>query len=140
MTSPGRCDFHRKEKERDRSRVRRAENRERNRFYARKRWAMTRKHKLFLNPLCELEHPGCLRIASEVHDRIAIEDGGDEYALDNLVSACTPCQPRKFGSSRSIALHERAPLRYRARRVTAGERSPTSRRGAESPRPERALG
>ena len=48
-------------------------------------------HKLFLNPLCELEHPGCLRIASEVHHRVAIEDGGDEYALDNLVSACKPC-------------------------------------------------
>ena len=91
VTSRGRCDFHREAKERDRSRVRRAENRERNRFYARKRWRMTRKRKLFLNPLCELEHPGCLRIASEVHHRVAIEDGGGEYALDNLVSACKPC-------------------------------------------------
>jgi hypothetical protein len=79
-------DEHRKAQERDRSRVRRQEGVKRNRFYARKRWAMTRKAKLFATPLCELEHPGCLGIANEVHHRIAMEDGGAEYTLDNLVS------------------------------------------------------
>ena len=89
-TGRGRCDFHRKQLERERSRSRRQDAIERNRFYARKRWAMTRRHKLFLNPLCELEHSGCLRIASEVHHRIPLEDGGAEYELDNLVSTCKP--------------------------------------------------
>ena len=81
--------------ERERSRVRRAEGVERNRMYARKRWRTTRKAKLFANPLCELEHPGCLGIANEVHHRIAMEDGGAEYAMENLISACKPCHSRE---------------------------------------------
>jgi 5-methylcytosine-specific restriction enzyme A len=93
--SKGRCDFHYRQLERERSRVRREDAKARNRFYARKRWAMTRKHKLYLDPLCELEHPGCLRIASEVHHRILLEAGGDEYALENLVSTCKPCHSRE---------------------------------------------
>jgi 5-methylcytosine-specific restriction protein A len=94
-TGRGRCDVHRKAQERDRSRVRRAEGIERNRFYARKHWAMVRKHKLYLHPLCELEHPCCLGIANEVHHRIAMEDGGAEYAIENLVSTCKPCHSRE---------------------------------------------
>ena len=53
-------------------------------MYARKRWAMFRRHKLFLNPLCELEHDGCLGIANEVHHKVAMEDGGAPYDLDNV--------------------------------------------------------
>jgi 5-methylcytosine-specific restriction enzyme A len=102
-TARGRCDEHRKEQERNRSRSRRADARERNRMYARKRWAMTRKAKLFANPLCELEHPGCFGIASEVHHRVAMEDGGEKYALENLVSACKPCHSRESMRER----HER---------------------------------
>jgi 5-methylcytosine-specific restriction protein A len=93
-TAKGRCDEHRKAQERERSRVRRAEGVERNRFYARKHWRMVRKAKLFANPLCELEHPGCLGIASEVHHRVAMEDGGSEYGMENLISACKPCHSR----------------------------------------------
>jgi 5-methylcytosine-specific restriction protein A len=95
VTARGRCDEHRKELERDRSRSRRADARERNRMYARKRWAMTRKAKLFANPLCELEHDGYLGIASEVHHRIAMGDGGAKYDLKNLVSTCKPCHSRE---------------------------------------------
>jgi 5-methylcytosine-specific restriction protein A len=94
-TAKGRCDEHRKTLERDRSRSRRADARERNRFYARKHWRMVRKAKLFANPLCELEHPGCLGIASEVHHRQAMEDGGAAYTPENLVSACKPCHSRE---------------------------------------------
>src|SRR5215207_8086776 len=65
-TARGRCDAHRKTLERDRSRARRADARERNRMYASKRWALFRRRKLFLNPLCELEHAGCQGIANEV--------------------------------------------------------------------------
>jgi 5-methylcytosine-specific restriction enzyme A len=64
-------------------------------MYARKRWALTRRAKLFANPLCELEHPGCLGIASKVHHRVAMEDGGADYDLDNLVSTCKPCHSRE---------------------------------------------
>jgi 5-methylcytosine-specific restriction enzyme A len=93
--SKGRCELHYRQLERERGRARRADARERNRFYARKRWAMTRRHKLYLNPLCELGHPGCLRIANEVHHRQAMENGGDEYAIDNLISVCKPCHSRE---------------------------------------------
>ena len=94
-TGRARCDEHRKARETERSRVRRADAKERNRMYARKRWAMFRRHKLFLNPLCELEHDGCLGIANEVHHRIAMEDGGAPYDLDNVVSTCKPCHSRE---------------------------------------------
>jgi 5-methylcytosine-specific restriction protein A len=93
-TARGRCDEHRKARERERSRVRRAEGVERNRFYARKHWRMVRRNMLYINPLCELEHPGCLGIANEVHHRVAMEDGGAEYAIENLISACKPCHSR----------------------------------------------
>jgi 5-methylcytosine-specific restriction enzyme A len=94
-TTRGRCDQHRKAREAERSRARRAEAKERNRMYARKRWELTRLHKLYLNPLCELEHPGCLGIANEVHHKVAMEDGGAKYDLDNLVSTCKPCHSRE---------------------------------------------
>lgn len=93
-TAKGRCDTHRKALKRDRSRVRREDGRERNRLYASKRWAMTRERKLFLTPLCELEHPGCLGIANEVHHR-AMEAGGEVFALENLMSTCKPCHGRE---------------------------------------------
>ena len=44
-TARGRCDHHRKAREADRSRARRADAKERNRMYARKRWALVRRHR-----------------------------------------------------------------------------------------------
>jgi 5-methylcytosine-specific restriction enzyme A len=64
-------------------------------MYARKRWEMVRRHKLHLNPLCELEHPGCRGIAHEVHHKVAMEDSGAKYDMDNLVSTCKPCHSRE---------------------------------------------
>ncbi len=64
-------------------------------MYARKRWGMFRRQKLYLNPLCELEHDGCRGIANEVHHKVAMEDGGAPYALDNVVSTCRPCHSRE---------------------------------------------
>jgi 5-methylcytosine-specific restriction protein A len=90
-TSRGRCDEHRRAKERDRSRARRKQARERNRMYAREKWAIVRRRKLFEVGLCELQHPGCLGIASEVHHKVAMEDGGAADDMENLVSACKPC-------------------------------------------------
>jgi len=41
------------------------------------------------------EQPGCLGIANEVHHKVAMEDGGPEYDLTNLISACKPCHSRE---------------------------------------------
>jgi 5-methylcytosine-specific restriction protein A len=94
-TSKGRCDEHRKAKERQRSRVRRADGIERNRFYARKHWTIVRRHQLFEHPLCQINGPGCLGIASEVHHRVAMEAGGAPYDPANLASTCKPCHSRE---------------------------------------------
>jgi 5-methylcytosine-specific restriction protein A len=94
-TSRGRCDEHRRAQERERSRARRQQARERNRFYARKHWAIVRRRKLTRDSLCALGHPGCLGIASEVHHKVAMEDGGAAYDMDNLVSVCKPCHSRE---------------------------------------------
>ena len=56
---------------------------------------MTRKAKLFATQLCELEHPDCLQIASEVHHWVALEDGGAAYDLTNLVACWKPCHSRE---------------------------------------------
>ena len=64
-------------------------------MYASQRWAMFRRHKLYLNALCELQHPGCLGIANEVHHKVAMEDGGAAYELDNGVSTCKPSHSRE---------------------------------------------
>ncbi len=123
-TGRGRCDEHRKAQEAQRSRARRADAQERNRMYARKRWAMTRKAKLFANPLCELEHPGCQGIANEVHHKTAMEDGGAEYDLDNLVSACKPCTAER---------QQARDARTRESRMTAFQRGSTGLASAGSP-------
>jgi hypothetical protein len=56
-TARGRCDVHRKAKERERFRVRREEARDRNRIYARMRWKMVCKHKLFLTRFASSSTP-----------------------------------------------------------------------------------
>lgn len=61
------------------------------RIYDLKRWKRAREHKLRQQWECELHHPGCLIIASEVHHRRALQDGGDPYAQENLTSSCKPC-------------------------------------------------
>jgi 5-methylcytosine-specific restriction endonuclease McrA len=94
--SKGRCDFHYRQLERERSRVRREDVKARNRFYARKRWAMVRRRKLFEQPLCEYveNDESCGRIAEHVHHIIDLADGGDEYTPSNLMSLCKPHHSR----------------------------------------------
>jgi 5-methylcytosine-specific restriction protein A len=85
-TARGRCDEHRRELERERSRRRRAERGPR--VYGTKRWQMARKHKLFQNPLCE----ACgTKVATEVDHTVPLDRGGDPFALENLSSLCSPC-------------------------------------------------
>jgi 5-methylcytosine-specific restriction endonuclease McrA len=89
--SRGRCDRHRREQtKRHRSRH--------NAFYASKRWRITRRRKLFTAPLCELEHPGCEGLATEVHHRVPLDQDDsnrNRYSLEGLVSACRPCHSRE---------------------------------------------
>ena len=74
-------------------------------MYARKRWAMLRRHKLSINPICEL----CDRtLANEVHHKVAMEDGGAKYDLENLVSTCKPCHSRE--TRREVLARGREPL------------------------------
>ena len=81
----GKCLEHRRAAERERGRVRRADAKERNRFYARKRWAVVRRAKLYDDPICETE--GCETLAEHVHHIVDLADGGDPYdsALGGLV-------------------------------------------------------
>jgi 5-methylcytosine-specific restriction endonuclease McrA len=93
-TGRGRCDEHRKALERNRSRARREDARRRNVMYASKRWWALRRKRLLQNPECELQLPGCRRLASEVHHKVAMEDGGAAWDMANLVSTCKPCHSR----------------------------------------------
>jgi 5-methylcytosine-specific restriction endonuclease McrA len=59
-------------------------------IYATAKWRHTRKRVLFLTPLCAK----CGAIATDVHHRIDISDGGDLWALDNLEALCHPCHSK----------------------------------------------
>jgi hypothetical protein len=78
--SRGRCPAHRRERNR---RYRKRENRN---IYDSARWRYARRRQLFLEPLCELE--GCDEIATDVHHRQAIQDGGEVWSLANLENLC----------------------------------------------------
>jgi 5-methylcytosine-specific restriction protein A len=66
-----------------------------NSFYASKRWRMTRRRKLSLDPFCESQEICNGALANEVHHIKAIEAGGARYAIDNLMSLCRPCHSAK---------------------------------------------
>lgn len=55
-------------------------------IYRTKRWRVTRNHHLHQHPLCD-----CGRIATDVHHRTDIADGGDPWASSNLASLCKRC-------------------------------------------------
>ena len=75
----GRCELHTKERERPPARPGA-------KVYALKRWKLTRQAYLLDHPLCE--HEGCGEIATDVHHRIDIVDGGDPWAQENLQALC----------------------------------------------------
>lgn len=75
----GYCQRHARAKERGTNRAGRA-------IYATKRWKLLRRRKLFETPLCEAE--GCGEIATDVHHRTDLADGGDPWKLANLQSLC----------------------------------------------------
>ena len=60
--------------------------------YATKRWRITRRRKLKLDPVCQ----SCgTELATEVDHVTALEDGGKPYSLANLSSLCATCHGAK---------------------------------------------
>jgi 5-methylcytosine-specific restriction endonuclease McrA len=75
----GRCQTHATQRDRN---IQRAGHH----IYRTKRWRITRNHHLAQHPLCD-----CGRIATDVHHRIDIADGGPPWAPTNLASLCHAC-------------------------------------------------
>jgi 5-methylcytosine-specific restriction enzyme A len=61
-----------------------------NGFYASKRWRITRRRKLSLNPICERCDE---ELAVEVHHVHGVSNG-NPYALDGLEALCKPCHSK----------------------------------------------
>lgn len=80
----GRCPAHTT----DRNRQTRSRNAP---LYNTKRWQITRRHKLSLDPLCEQ----CGHIATDVHHRQAVQAGGAVWAMENLEALCHACHSRQ---------------------------------------------
>lgn len=60
-------------------------------IYHTKKWDRTRNHKLRLNGLCEYVDPDegyCTAIATDVHHKQDIADGGDKWSMANLEALC----------------------------------------------------
>lgn len=115
-TGRGRCDEHRRAKERDRSRARREDARERNRFYARKHWLIVARHKKFENPICE----HCDReLSTEVHHdpplKLLLARGLNPYADEFLVSLCHACHAKQTRLEQQGAGDREGSARDRAR-------------------------
>ena len=69
--SRGRCRAHAREADR------RHHPGEHRKVYSRKRWAMARRRQIVREPMCER----CGRLATDVHHRVDLRDGGDPYSL-----------------------------------------------------------
>ena len=91
--SRNRCRTHAREADR------RHDPGEHRRIYNRKRWRMTRRRQIVREPMCEL----CGRIATDVHHRVDLRDGGNPYASENLASLCHECHA-KVGRERQVAV------------------------------------
>lgn len=83
-TYRGRCQRHAKQRDKQINRAGRD-------IYHTKRWRLLRRRKLFLNPLCEYVDPDegpCTEVATDVHHRVAIAEGGAKWELANLEALC----------------------------------------------------
>jgi 5-methylcytosine-specific restriction endonuclease McrA len=77
-TYRGRCQRHAKQRNTDTHRNRK--------IYNSKRWKHTREAVLADQPLCP-----CGQIATDVHHKVDLEDGGDPWARANLEALCHAC-------------------------------------------------
>jgi 5-methylcytosine-specific restriction endonuclease McrA len=102
-TGKGRCDEHRRERERERSARRRA-NPDQARaivVYHSKRWLVLRRHVLNRDPICRMCDE---RLSCEVDHIRPMSEGGAEYDPKNLAGLCTDCHRRK--SAREAAARQ----------------------------------
>lgn len=76
----GRCKTHARNRDREIGRVG-------YHIYRSKRWRITRDRYLADHPLCDI----CGHIATDVHHRIDLGDGGLPWAFSNLQSLCKAC-------------------------------------------------
>jgi 5-methylcytosine-specific restriction protein A len=88
-TGRGRCDEHRKQLERERSRARREATKG---VYKTKLWAMRRRQVLARDPICKVCDKA---LSTEVDHIVPLTDGGDPYRLDGLQGICTDCHQAK---------------------------------------------
>ncbi len=77
----GRCPEHARQRDRSIHRAGRV-------IYNTKRWKLTRRAKLTQSPICERCEA---QLATEVHHRTPIAEGGPEHAMDNLEALCKSC-------------------------------------------------
>lgn len=78
----GRCARHARGRENQINRVGHA-------IYRTAKWRRTRRRVLFEDPLCP-----CGAIATDVHHRVDLADGGDPWARSNLQALCHSCHAR----------------------------------------------
>jgi 5-methylcytosine-specific restriction endonuclease McrA len=99
-TGRGRCDEHRKQRERERSETRRrkALTGERTpdavKIYHSQKWLNTRKAVLSRDPICRVCNDA---LSTQVDHIKPLSQGGDPYALENLQGICTSCHAAKSG-------------------------------------------
>ncbi len=86
----GRCVVHARRRERQTRRAGKP-------IYNKARWKHTRTRFLFDHPLCE-----CGEIATDVHHRVDLADGGDPWSTENLEALCHCCHA-KLTRSRQVA-------------------------------------
>jgi 5-methylcytosine-specific restriction protein A len=79
----GRCAHHQPDHTRSGTRTTKRQ------VYNSKRWRLTRDRYLFWNPICDTS--GCNMIATDVHHRTDLDQGGDPWDLDNLQALCHQC-------------------------------------------------
>jgi len=87
-TYRGRCQRH----ARERQNVINLDRAAQRKIYNSKRWQLTRRKHLFDNPLCD-----CGAIATDVHHKTDLADGGEPFASSNLQALCAGCHSKITG-------------------------------------------
>jgi 5-methylcytosine-specific restriction endonuclease McrA len=76
-----------------------------------RRWRKLRAHKLVAEPRCErCLANGFVTMATEVHHRKPISEGGGKYDWANLESVCGDCQDEAHGARPKIRIDPRTGL------------------------------
>jgi 5-methylcytosine-specific restriction endonuclease McrA len=92
-TARGRCDFHRKAIERERSARRREATKG---VYKTRMWARRRLQVLSRDPICaDGRVCGHNRLSTEVDHIVPLDQGGERYAMSNLRGTCSDCHQAK---------------------------------------------